>query len=121
MLPSPERLLAGLVFPLRRLGKAGLPDVKAVAAVLTEAERLAAGEERAEPASLFFACARRSRAFGGASRFVVPFLARSHAHAVGLVLDLEDIELSILHTRVLRQEVDFEELRARFDEASRPA
>jgi hypothetical protein len=71
--------------------------------------------------ALFYSAARRSRAFGRASLFVVPFLARSHAHAVGLVLDVEDIELSILHTRVLRQEIDFAELRARFEAALRPA
>jgi hypothetical protein len=121
MLPSPDRFLEGLAFPLRRVGQTGQPDPEAMAAVLAEAERLAAGDERLEPCALFYACARRSRAFGAASSFLVPFLARSQAHAVGLVLDAEDVALVILHARVLRQEIDFDELRAWFEQRLRTA
>src|SRR5580692_295301 len=120
MLPSAAQLLSGLAFPLRRKGLAAVLDPQAIAAVLAEAERLSGGDERVEPAALFYACARRPRVFGPASFFVVPFLAQTHANAIGLVLDVDDTELTMLHTRALRHELGFEELRDRFNNRLRP-
>lgn len=115
MLPTPQRLLSDLAFPLRRYGFRHELDPRMIAAMLDEAASLAAGDDRAEPATLFHACALRSRMFGRASIFILPLLTRAHAHAVGLVLHAEDVELAILHTRVLRREIAFDELRAWFD------
>jgi hypothetical protein len=71
----------------------------AVAEALAEARRLAAAETD-EPAALFFACARRSRAVAGAAGRIAPFAARSHARSLGLELTIEDLELEILRARI---------------------
>lgn len=83
MLPSAERLLEGFTFFARRHAPLSRIDEEAILAALAEAERLAAGREDDEPAALFYACARRSRAFGALARDFIPFIARRQAHSVG--------------------------------------
>ena len=113
MIPSCERFLSGLRFYARRYILPEHYDDSVVAEALAEAERLAATESD-EPAALFFACARCSRAFAGAAGRIAPFVARSHAQTLGLELDLEDLEFEILRARILLGAIDFDELRARF-------
>ena len=73
MIPSAERLLEGLPFFLRRRGVSVRLNGALIVDALAHAELLAAGDERSEPAALFFACARRPRAFGSAAQLVIPF------------------------------------------------
>jgi hypothetical protein len=116
MIPSLGRFLAEVAFPLRRHAKRAPLDVPTIAEALREAEVLAAGNEQDEPAALFFTCSRRALAFGGAGAayLVLPVVARSQARAVGLDLQAEDIALGLHHLRILRGEMDLDELRAWF-------
>lgn len=113
MIPGLEAFLAGLRFHARRHRLAVRHDEAALSEVLAFASHLATAE-RDEPAALFFACARRSRAFAGTAGKVVPFVVRSHAASLGLELNIDDLELEILRARVLLGAIDFEEVRARF-------
>jgi hypothetical protein len=116
MLPTLGRFLSEVAFPLRRHAKRVPLDVPMIAEALREAEVFAAGKEPHEPAALFFACSRRALAFGGAGAayLVLPVVTRSQARAVGLELRAEDIALGVHHLRILRGEMDFDELRAWF-------
>jgi hypothetical protein len=78
MIPGSATFLAGLRFHARRRGLPARFDEPAIVEALAEAVSLQPAE-RDEPAALFFACARRSRAFGGTAARVVPFVVRSHA------------------------------------------
>jgi hypothetical protein len=121
MLPDPAAFLRGLAFFLRRRGKVARLDAPAIVEALREAEQLAAGRVEDEPAALFLACARRSRAFGMAAQEVVPFVAIGQARAIGRELAAKEIELAILRLRAVRGALDFEELRAWFAARLRPA
>jgi hypothetical protein len=112
MLPSPERFLEGFAFFARRHAPLAHIEEAPLLAALAEAEALAAGREEDEPAALFYACARRSRAFGPLARDFVPFITRRQAHAVGWQLEAEDVVLDILRTRVVLAAITFDELRA---------
>ncbi len=112
MLPSAPRFLEFLAFFARRTAPYTQVEASAITAALAEAERLADGRTTDEPAALFYACARRSRAFGALARDFIPFVTRRHAHAVGHELDVEDVALDILRTRILLGAITFEELRA---------
>lgn len=114
MLPSADALASGIEFFARRHGRSVQIDRAAVAGAIAHAAELAGGEDRTEPAALFFACALRSRTFGVTAQLAVPFLARSQAHRVGLHLDAKDIELDILRARVLLHAISFTELAAFF-------
>jgi hypothetical protein len=122
MLPSADRLLEGLSIFVRRRGLVVQFSRPLLIAAMAEAEALAAGNEHDEPASLFFACARRPGAFGKAGQLIVPFLVQSQARAVGLELGLEpdDVALILMRLRVVRREIGFDELRDWFALQMRP-
>lgn len=106
-----------------RAGRAGARvgwDASAIATARADAEHLAAGHPADEPAALFFAFARRSRAFGNLAASFVPGVARAQAMAVGYELLLDDLELSMLRAAVLRGEIRFDELRRWFADSLRP-
>lgn len=94
-------------------------DVSVIAAARAEAVHLA-GRERDEPAALFLACARRSRRLGRLAADFVPAVARAQALAGGFALELTDLELVILRLRILRNEIDVEELCGLFAVKLRP-
>lgn len=120
MIPSCERFLAGLRFFARRYALPTQFDEAAIAEALAEATHLVSTETD-ESAALFFACARRSRAFAGSAGRIAPFVARSHAWSLGLELRIEDLELEILRARILLGVIEFEEFRARFKAQLRPS
>ncbi len=113
MLPSLDGLVEGFAYIARRERRKLQLDKAAIAEALSEAKRLAGGHERDEPAALFFACARRGRAFGGLSR-ALPLFVRNQARAVGLELQANDTTLSVVQTRVACGAIEWEELRAWF-------
>jgi hypothetical protein len=123
MLPSADRLLEGLPIFVRRRGLVVRFSRPQLVAALEEAERLAAGNEHDEPASLFYACARRPSAFGTAGQLIVPFLVQCQARAVGLELAMEpdDVTLILMRLRVVRGEIGFDELRGWFASRMHPA
>jgi hypothetical protein len=122
MLPRRDAFLAGLqLFVRRRHPRPVAFDAPALAAALAHAGALAAGDKRSEPAALFFACALRSRAFGAASHDLVPILARNQALGLGFRLNVTDVELAILHARILVDAITFEEVQRTFAAALRPA
>jgi hypothetical protein len=114
MFATTDAFVIGLAFYARRRGLPARYDVAMIDEALAEAARLAAGREIDEPAALFYACARRSRAFAGAAEQIVPFATRRHAETVGLQLSLDDLVLSILRARILYDAITWEELRAEF-------
>jgi hypothetical protein len=121
MLPRLDAFLAGIrLFTRRHHPKAVAFDELAIAAALAHASELASGDEQAEPAALFFACALRSRAFGPASHDLLPIVARNQARGIGLRLDIDDVKLAILHPRILFHAITFEELRGAFAAALHP-
>lgn len=71
-----------------------------MSAIVEDAKRFASGNERDEPAALFYACALRAAAFG---KIATPFLddiAAAQAAAVGLELDASELDLILLRGRV---------------------
>lgn len=111
MLPPAPAFIVGIEFYLRRKRLNARLDAPAIAQALVEAERLAAGNERDEPAALFFACAVRSLAFSPQASSIIPHVTRAHAAAMGFTLRAADVALDIHHARILRHEMDFDELR----------
>lgn len=120
MLPRGDALLRGAVFFTRRRGLSGHFDVAVFDEAVREAAQLAADREEDEPAALFYACARRSRAFGRAAHDIVPQIARNQARATGRVLAADDLRLDVLRTRVLLGAITWDELRADFAARLRP-
>lgn len=120
MFSTTDVFVAGLAFYARRRGLATRYDVEAIGDALADAERLAAGRELDEPAALYHACSRRSRAFSGAAQQLVPFAARRHAASLGLELSLDDLVLEILRARILLSAITWDELRAQFAEKLKP-
>lgn len=116
MLPGADRLHEGLHFFLRARGLRVELSKPLIAAALLEATTLAGDAAHDEPAALFFACARRPAAFGRASQLAIPLLAQNQARAVGLELTVEagDVELILLRLRIIRSEIQFDEVRAWF-------
>jgi hypothetical protein len=114
MLPPASTFIRGIEFYLRRRRVSAHVYGAAVAEALAQAERLAAGNERDEPAALFFACAVRSKAFFPQASNIVPHVARAQAGAVGFDLRAADVALDIHQARILRGELDFDELREWF-------
>lgn len=114
MLPAADGLLAGFSrYAERRRREAGC-DPPAVRAALREAAKLAHGNEADEPAALFYALARRPRAFGKLQGDMLVLLAAEQARAVGLELGFVPIELNIHAIRILRSEMTYLELRGWF-------
>lgn len=114
MLPALDDLLEGFARYARRRQREPLCDPRAVGAALREAERLAEGNEPYEPVALFYALARRPRAFGRLQGDMLVLLAVEQARAVGLELSFVPIELDIHVIRILRREMTFPELQGWF-------
>lgn len=96
------------------------PDPAAVDAAYEEAEGLTRGHPEDEPAALFLALARRSRSLGPIAKAAVPAAAHAAAFSIGLDLFRDDAELALDRLRVLRQAIEWEELRALFAQRLRP-
>lgn len=121
MLPRLDGFLAGIrLFARRRHARPIAFDEPTLADALAHATQLAAGNERDEPAALFFACALRSRAFGAASHDLLPIVARNVARGLGFRLDVNDVELAILHARIQLGVIAFADLRTTFAAALQP-
>jgi len=114
MLPALDDLLEGFSRYARRRGREPVCDAKAIGGALREAERLAQGNEPDEPVALFYALARRPRAFGGLQGDMLVLLAVEQARAVDLELSFVPVELDIHIIRILRREMTFLELRGWF-------
>jgi hypothetical protein len=114
MLPALDDLLEGFALYAERRGREALCYPRTIAAALREAAKLARDGEHDEPAALFFALARRRRAFGLLQGDMLVLLAVEQARANGLELSFVPIELDIHALRVLRGEMTFLELRGWF-------
>lgn len=97
-----------------------MPDPEAITAAYREAEQLTAACMEDEPAALFLALARRSRALGSIARSVIPAAARAVAFKRGCELVRADAELALDRLRILRHALTWDELRAAFAERLRP-
>jgi hypothetical protein len=120
MLPELADLLDGFELYAQRTGTTPTRNERAIGDAIQEAERLANGRERDEAAALFFALARRPGAFGRLHGEMLLLVAAEQAHAVGLELRFEPIELVIHRIRILRGEMSFSELRSWFAARLRP-
>jgi hypothetical protein len=120
MLLAADLLAEDLRARAQRAGARGSWDPSDILAARAEAEQLAAGRPPDEPAALFFALARRSRAFGNLATGFIPGAARAQAMAVGYELQIEDLEIAMLRAGVLRGELQFDDLRRWFADCLRP-
>jgi hypothetical protein len=111
MLPELADLLDGFELYAERHGAAPTRSDRAVGAALREAAELARGSERDEPAAIFYALARRPRAFGEMHGEMLLLLAVEQAHSIGLDLSFEPVALQIHRLRIVRAEMSFPELR----------
>lgn len=96
------------------------PDPAALLAAHYEAEQLASGCPDDEPAAIFLALARRSRALGSIAKVAVPAAAHAAAFASGRDLMRADVELALDRLRILRGAISWDELRTAFAERLRP-
>jgi hypothetical protein len=110
MLPTLEALLAGYALYARQNRFAPERDEARLADALREAAVLASGNPDDEPAALFFALGRRRRVFGNAHGRMTLHLAVEQARSRGLALTTDVSVLELIRARVLRDEIDFEEL-----------
>jgi hypothetical protein len=120
MLPELVDLLDGFELYAARQGIASTRDERAIEAALQEAASLADADERDEPAALFYALARRPRAFGKLHGDMLALLAVGQARAVGFELSLDPVALQIHRLRIVLGQMPFAELRGWFAARLRP-
>ncbi len=116
MIPSADEILAGYPFAARRWKLIGVPSEMAIRAALEDATSLAASDPYSEPAALFFAFARRPRAFPGAWRTMPALLALNQARSIGCRLRTESDELNALLVRIASRDLAFTDVHAFFAE-----
>jgi hypothetical protein len=114
MLPDLGALLAGYELYAKQNRFSPDRDEARVAEALREAESLSSGQEGDEPAALFFALARRPRAFSRAHGRMTLHLAMAHARALGFALTVDVAVLELIRARIVREAIDFDELRRWF-------
>jgi hypothetical protein len=114
MLPDLPRLLAGYHLFAQRNRFLAACNEPALGEALDEAASLARGLEADEPTALFFAFARRPRAFGQEHGRVTIHVTVEHARNLGLAFTVDVAVLELLRARVVRTAIDFPELRAWF-------
>ena len=110
MIPSVEEIIEGCTFVSRRLGRTGGVSRLAVEAAVCEARELAKTPAD-EPAALFFAFARRPRAFPSGWRVLPRLLAGVHCQRAGLRLQADADELDQLRARIVVARVSFEQVK----------
>lgn len=115
-----DELLDALEAHARAQGIVARRDSAALTEALEEARTLAAGRPEDEPVALFFAFGRRSARFGPAAGVFIHSLARAQATGIGRHLDASDAELLLHRARILRQQIEFPELRGWFAARLRP-
>jgi hypothetical protein len=120
MLPSPAAFAAGLSWLSRRRNLALFAREADLAELLHEASVHASGTLADEPSAIFFACARRGRVLGPVAALAIPLVAREQARAVGFELDANDAELAVLRLRIVKQAIEFGELKDWFAARQRP-
>jgi hypothetical protein len=120
MLLPLEELQALCEYIVKRERPAVQPDPAAIITAHQEAEQIASGCPEDEPAAIFLALARRSRALGSIAKAAVPAAAHAAAFASGRDLMRADAELALDRLRILRHAISWDELRASFAERLRP-
>jgi hypothetical protein len=83
-------------------------------AIVAEAERLAGGHSKDEPAALFYVCARNARLFGKVAAAFLDDVAAVQTAAVGLELDASLLDLALLRGRIAFAATDWEAVRGDF-------
>ena len=125
MIPGPTEFASGLRLLARRRNLALFAREADIVELLREASLLASEIPANEPAALFFACARRGRLLGPIAVLAIPLVAREQARVAGFELEANDTELALLRLRVVKQAIEFGELKdwfaARQTPLERPA
>lgn len=76
-------------------------DRAAIIAAIDEATSLAGGRAVDEPAAVFLALARRSRALAPVAADFIPALVYAYAFALGFQMTAKEVELSVIRARIL--------------------
>lgn len=113
MIPSPERIVEGVAFLARRYGVLTRASRSLVQAAVEEATRLAS-QEADEPAALFYALARRQRAFPGVYSRTTAVLVLNQALRLHLMPRFTPDDLLPLYRPVASGEIAFSQVRAWF-------
>jgi hypothetical protein len=95
-------------------------DRTAIVAAIDEATSLAAGRAVDEPAAIFLALARRSRALTPVAADFIPALVNAYALALGFQMMAMEVELSVFRARILLDGIEWDELRTWFAARLRP-
>jgi len=90
-------------------------------AIVMEAERLAAGRTKDEPAALFYASARRAHLFAKTARPFLDGIGRAQAVRVGLVLDADELDIILLRGRMGQRVAHWKEVQEAFAGWLRPS
>jgi hypothetical protein len=114
MLPDLPRLLTGYELFAQRNRFHADRNEPALAGAIEDATSLARDHEPDEPAALFYALARRPRAFGKEHDRVVVHFTVEHARVLGLALTVDVAVLELLRARIMHRAIDFAELRGWF-------
>ncbi|MBK8258457.1 MAG: hypothetical protein IPK82_38080 [Polyangiaceae bacterium] len=120
MVPDLHSFLSGYALFAHQHGFSASCDRERLANALDEARALSATERNDEPAALFFALARRPRLLGAAHGRMTLHVAIAQAHALGFDLNVDAAVLELMRARVVRNAIDFAELRTWFAEHLAP-
>jgi len=115
VIPAADELIAALPFVLRRWGvDPGTVRRETIAAAFAEANLLSAGDERLEPAALFYALARRPRGLAAAWTRLARLVAVTHSQRLGLTLNADADQSRALCVRIAAGELTFVDLQLWF-------
>ena len=95
-------------------------DRAVIVAAVSEAASLAGGRAVDEPAAIFLALARRSRALASVAADFIPALVYAYAIALGFQIAAVEVELSVFRARILLDGIEWHELRTWFAARLRP-
>ena len=112
MIPSAREILVGAAFLAQRYGLQ-VPESAVTASARAEAETLAT-DEADEPAALFFALCRRTRALGQAWSVLPDLVALSQATTLGQDLRATREELRSLRMAIATRRASYDDVCIRF-------
>jgi hypothetical protein len=111
VIPTADELLAAWPFVARRFMLLPGASQPAVEAALHEARALANGYTAHEPAALFYAFARRPRAFPGGWRLMARMIAIGHARKHGVPVNFPSTaECDALCMAIVERRAGFDEV-----------
>jgi hypothetical protein len=114
MIPSVDEVVGSHAYVARRYGLTDTLHEAGIRNALTLATGLAAGDQAAEPAALFYALACFPRSLGACWWVLPTVLAVNHARTLGYRFGASREDLQRLYEPIAANTLDFEDVRAWF-------